>query len=125
MDMLPMSAMGETRRQNQYLSDVTRENEERQRRNEEMLDRDAPETRDRWNATQVTTHERLFPFSDNVTTFMFIFPRDLSEAQRERLTSSLSLQGVNVTAYTFGKVRVVFWNCSVCRKVQWRILHSE
>ena len=73
MDMLPMSAMGETRRPNQYLSDVTRENEDRQRRNEEMLDRDAPETRDRWNATQVTTHERLFPFSDNLTTFMF-FP---------------------------------------------------
>ena len=30
MDMLPMSAMNETRRQNQYLADVTRENEERQ-----------------------------------------------------------------------------------------------
>ena len=64
MDMLPMSAMSEERRRNQYLADVTRENEERQRRNVDTLEPDAQETRDRWNATQVTTHERSFPFSD-------------------------------------------------------------
>ena len=52
MDMLPMSSMSETRRQNQYLADVTRENEERPRRNEKILDPDLAETRDRWNATQ-------------------------------------------------------------------------
>ena len=38
---------------------------------------------------QVTKHERLFPFNDNLTTLMFIDASDLSEAQRERLTSSL------------------------------------
>ena len=57
---------------------------------------------------QVTSHEWLFPFSDNLATLMFIVASDLSEAQRERLTSSLSLQGVNVTAYTFEAVRTVF-----------------
>ena len=57
---------------------------------------------------QVTTHERLFPISDNLATLMFIVASDLSEAQRERLTSSLSLKGVNVTAYTFEAVRTVF-----------------
>ena len=49
---------------------------------------------------QVTSHERLFPFSHNLTTSMFIVASDLSEAQRERLTSSLALKGVNVAAYT-------------------------
>ena len=39
---------------------------------------------------------------------MFTVASDLSEAQRERLTSSLSLQGVTVTAYTFEAVRTVF-----------------
>ena len=59
MDMLPMSAMSETRKPNQNPADVTRENEERQRRNEKMLDPDSPETREGWNATQVATHEWL------------------------------------------------------------------
>ena len=57
---------------------------------------------------QVTSHERLVPFSDNLTTLMFTVASDLSEAQRERLTSSLSPQGVNVTAYTLEAVRIVF-----------------
>ena len=57
---------------------------------------------------EVTTHGRLFPFSDNLTTLMFIVASDLSEAQRERLTSSLSLKGVNVAACTFDAVWTVF-----------------
>ena len=56
----------------------------------------------------MAAHERLFPFSDNLTTLLFIVASDLSEAQRIRLTSSLSLQGVDVTAYTFEKERAVF-----------------
>ena len=108
MDMLPMSAMSEERRRNQYLTDVTQENEERERRNVDTLDPDAQETRDRWNVTQVTTHERSFPFSDNLTTLVFIVASDLSEAQRERLTSSLSLKGMNVTVYTLEAVKTVF-----------------
>ena len=39
---------------------------------------------------------------------MFIVASDLSEAQRERLMSALSLQGMDVTAYTFEAVRKVF-----------------
>ena len=84
MAMLPMSTMSEERRQNQYLADVARKNEGGQRRNADILDPNARETRDRWNATQVTTHERSFPFSDNLTTLMFIVASNLSEAQRER-----------------------------------------
>ena len=92
----------------QYLADVNRESEDTQRRIEDMLFPDAQEIRERLNATQVTTHERLFPFSDNLTTLIFTVACGLSEAQKERLTSCLSLQGVNVTVYTFEAVRTVF-----------------
>ena len=115
-----MSAMSRTRKQYQNLADVTRGNEERQRRNEELLDPDSPETREGWNVTQVKTHERLFPFSDNLTTLMFIVASDLSEAERRRLTSSLSLLRIRLK-----QSGQYLWNCSVRRKVQWRILYSE
>ena len=66
----PMTAMSEERRQDQYLADVARENEDGQRRNADILEPNARETRDRWKATQVTTHEWSFPFSDNLKTLM-------------------------------------------------------
>ena len=107
MDMQPTSSTSETRRQNEYNADVARENEER-RRSQELLNPDLPETRERWNGTQMAGHEALFPFGDNLTTLMFVVASDLSEAQRERLKSSLSLQGVEVTAYTLEAGRTVF-----------------
>ena len=50
---------------------------------------------------QMTTHEWLFPFCNNLTTLVFVVASDLSEAQRERLMSALFLQGMDVAAYTF------------------------
>ena len=50
----------------------------------------------------------LFPSSDKLTTSTIIDARDLSELQRERLTSSLSIQGMDVTTYTFKRVKVAF-----------------
>ena len=108
LDMFPLSTMSEERRENQCLADVIQENAERQRRSAEVLDPNAQESRDRWNATQVSNREKPFPFSDNLTTLMFFVVSDLSEAQRERLTSSLSPQGMNVAAYTFEALRTVF-----------------
>ena len=91
MDTLPMSALSEEQRQHQYVADVTLENVERQRRSAEVLE-PTQETRDRCYVAQVSNHEKLFPFRDNLTTLMFIVANDLSEAQRERererLTSS-------------------------------------
>ena len=75
--------MSEERRQNQYLADVTQENVDRQTRSVDLLDPNSQATRDKWNATQVSNHEKLFPFSDNLTTLMFIVVSDLSEVQRE------------------------------------------
>ena len=83
MDMLPVSVMSQEQRENQYLVDVARENIERQRRNEDALDPNDQANRDHWLATQVANHERSFPFSDNLTTLMFLVACDLSEAHRE------------------------------------------
>ena len=99
MDVLPLSTMSEERKQNQYLADVTQLNEERQKkkcyRSGFWLARDpnSQETRGHWHATKVSNHERLFQFSDNLTTLMLIVASDLSEAQRERLTRSLISPG--------------------------------
>ena len=64
-------------------------NAERRSGNEARLDPTQQGTRDTWSATQVSAHERFFPFNDNWTTLMFIVASDPSEAQREGLTSSL------------------------------------
>ena len=96
MHMLPMSALSEEQRTNQYLADVAQENAERLTRSETALDPNAPATRERRNAAQVRNHESLFSFSVNLTTLMFIVASDLSEVpgERERLTSSISLRGI-------------------------------
>ena len=49
---------------------------------------------------------------------MFFVVSDLSEKQRERLTSFLSIQGMDVTAYTFKKVKVAFGKIFVRMKAQ-------
>ena len=84
MDMLPVSAMSQERSESRYLADVAQANVERQTRNEEPLNPSTQATKDNWYATKVTTRERLFPFSDNLTTLMFIVASELSESQRER-----------------------------------------
>ena len=84
MDMLPMSAQSEEQRTNQNLADVAQENAERLTRGETALDPNTPENRERRNTAQVSNCESLSPFSDNLTTLMFIVASDLSEAHRER-----------------------------------------
>ena len=100
--------ISENRRQNQFHADTARESREGRSRSQELLSPDLLKTSEEWNATQVAAHERLIPFSDNLTTFLFTVASDLSDAQRERLTSFLSLQGVDVIAYTFEKLKTVF-----------------
>ena len=67
-------------------------------RKDEAENPDLPDTREEWNATQVASHEKLFPFIENLRTSMFIASSEFSEAQRERLASSLSLQRNDVAA---------------------------
>ena len=108
MDLFPLIAITEQQRESQYQADMTQFNNERRGRSAAAVDPSQQATRDQWHATQGTNHERPFPFSDNLTTLMCIAVSDLSEAQRERLTSSLSLQGMNVTVYTLEAVKTVF-----------------
>ena len=75
MDNLPMSSMSEEQGQGHHLADVAQENAERLTRGVELLDPNTPENRERWNTAQVNDHESLFPL---------------------RLTSSLSLKGMNI-----------------------------
>ena len=89
MEMLPIIAMSQEQRETEHRADVARENIERLRRGEEALGYDDQETRDQRHATQVTNHERLFSFSDNLTTLMFTVASDLSEARRERDAQAL------------------------------------
>ena len=56
-------------------------------------------------------------FSDNLTTLMFIVASDLNEAQRERLTSSLSLRNMTVIAKTLDSVQTVFVELFCSRKI--------
>ena len=108
MDLAPLSSMSEEQRQSQYLADVNLDNQERTIRNVDDLEPSTQETRNRWNVNQVNIHEQIFPFSDNLTTLMFIVASDLSQAQRKRLTSSLSLRRMNVPAYTLEAIRTRF-----------------
>ena len=55
MDTLPISVLSEEHRTNQYLADVAQDNAERLTRSETALDPNAPATRKRWHAAQVTT----------------------------------------------------------------------
>ena len=58
---------------------MARGSEERQSRSQEFLFPDFPETGEELNAAQVAPHEKLFPFSDNLTTLMFTVANYLSE----------------------------------------------
>ena len=83
MDTLPMFALSEEQKRIQYLADVAQENAERTTRGETAVDPNTPQNRVRWNTAQVSNHEGLFPYSDNLITLMFMVASDLTEAQRE------------------------------------------
>ena len=50
----------------------------------------------------------MFPISDNLFSLMFTVQADLTEQQRERLTSHMTLRGIDVQNYTFDLIREAF-----------------
>ena len=108
LDGLVTTGSPDSATKRQYKADMTQVNAERHGRNEAALVPSQQRTRDNWYVTHVATHGSPFPFNDNLTTLMLIVACDLSESQRERLKSSLSLKGMNVTVYTFEAVKTVF-----------------
>ena len=81
MDMLPLSVMSQGQRDNQYRADVARTSIAMRRRNDVGLDPHVQTTKDHWHATQVSINEKSCPFSDNLTTLMFIVANNFSEVQ--------------------------------------------
>ena len=73
------------------------------------LDPGATEIRDRWNANQVNNHGRLFSIQRQLDNIDVCCRKWFGwRLERERLTNSLSLKGMSVTAYTFEAVRTEF-----------------
>ena len=106
--MLPISEVSQEQRETKYRADVDQLNEDRRRRGLANLEVTLQETRNQWQGTPVTNHERSLPFSDSLTTLMFVVASDLSDNQREGLTRTLSLRGMSVPACTLEVVRTVF-----------------
>ena len=52
-------------------------------------------------ARNVRRHQAVFPICENLFVLMASVQADLSEQQREILTSALSLKGIKLPAYTF------------------------
>ena len=50
-------------------------------------------------------HRDSFPLSDHVFTLMTTVQADLTEPQRERLTSHLAIRGIPLQSYTFELIR--------------------
>ena len=50
-------------------------------------------------------HARLFPIGDNLLAQLFLAQADLSENQRERLISSMTLTGTRIDTYQYEQVK--------------------
>ena len=59
----------------------------------------------KWNVHRQEEHKSRFPLNDNLWSMVFYCLADLKEDQRERMSSTLQLQGYRVQTYTFEKVR--------------------
>ena len=63
---------------------------------------------ERWNNKKRMTHGDNSPLSDNLFTLMAIVQADLTEQQREMLTSHIAIRGVPLHNYTFDLITTAF-----------------
>ena len=61
-----------------------------------------------WNNAQRRRHAANFPLSDNLFALILTVLADLSEMQRERMSSTMALRGQRVNTYTYDMVREIF-----------------
>ena len=64
-------------------------------------------------------HENRFPFNDNLMALVMVVQADLTEQQRERMTSTMVTQGVHVENYTYQGIRQVFTELFCAPKNSW------
>ena len=60
---------------------------------------------ERWNNRRRAVHRENFPLSDHLFTLMTTVQADLTEQQRERLTSHLAIRGIPLQSNTFDLIR--------------------
>ena len=69
---------------------------------------DDDDTLEKYNDFLRAAQKKKFPLSENVMALLFLVSADLNEHQRERLISTLSLQGVMLEQYTTTKLEDTF-----------------
>ena len=89
-----------------FQQDLIDVNIERQANGQAVVD--AQTAYPQWVNRRRRRHEEQFPISDNLFALMFTVQADLNEHQRERLTSHMTIRGVNVQQYTFEGLREAF-----------------
>ena len=90
----------------QFLQDLLEVNN--RRANDQQVPIEAQDAWPEWLDRRRRRHAEGFPINDNLFALMFTVQADLSEQQRERLTSHMTLRNITVQQYTFDGVREAF-----------------
>jgi hypothetical protein len=61
-----------------------------------------------FNVARRNVHQQAFPLNENLFALVVTVLADLEESQRERLSSTMTLRGIDVPQYTFDNLRTVF-----------------
>ena len=102
MDLQPQY----TKQSSAYLEDVYTQNTINQANDQgQNLDPNDDSVFLAWRTRAATRHKERFPLGENLFALVFVIVSDLSEAQRERLQSTLSLRGLRVEEYEFKVIR--------------------
>ena len=91
-----------------YLAEVARVNARRAGQNLDVVDPLDDDVYQQYIQRQQQLHRDRFPLNDNLFTLTFIVLSDLTETQRERLQSTMSLRGLQIQQYTFEAIRDAF-----------------
>ena len=89
-----------------FLRDLQNVNDQRLANGEQAVD--LPTAYPEWIDRRRRRHTSSFPISNNLFALMFTVQADLSEQQRERLTSHMTIRGIHVQNYTFEALREAF-----------------
>ena len=79
-----------------YVAEVGAQNAQRLAQNLQPLDPNDDVVLNDYRERQRNRHRNTFPLIDNLFTLIFIVLSDLTETQRERLQSTMALQGLQV-----------------------------
>ena len=78
-----------------------------------------PRARQEHREARRLRHRNAFPLSDNLLALVTLVLADLSENQRERLTSTLNLRSRNVENYTYEEIRSLFMDLFCVPRNSW------